>query len=1040
MRPASILALLLGALALMPMPGGAATPASGTLSVASPELSYEAGPFVISDPVPVGCADVPDACDDFALTVDLPANYASTNPTSKFVIALSWDPQQADLDLALLDAAGAEVATSGELAGTPERIEFPAGSGSAAYTVRIKSFAGGGATATAVITLESGSSGPVEPPPPPRPPSPTDPRYQIYTPPTPLGETSGEPSVGYNVETKRAMYISGLQTLRATFPENLDPALPESCEANWEDKSYIVTSIASLDPILFLDQATGRTFVSQLNSQPAGPLLVGANSLFAYSDDDGETWIPGQLDPPNGSLDHQTVGSGPYPATVPLGNPSNGGSAVYYCSQAYVTGLCARSDTGGLTFNRPTTAYDLATSGCSSIHGHVKVAPDGTVLLPHNNCESEQAVSVSADAGTTWDVRFVTGSTLPPYFGMHPSVAAARDSNTLYYCYVNANSEARIAVSRDKGMTWENDTNVGAGLGLKAVEFPEVIAGDPDRAACGFLGTTTAGNYQALDFPGVWYLYIAHTYDGGKTWTVVDADPGDPVQHAGGIWNQGGASPNRNLLDFNEITLDERGYVLYSYADGCIGNCVPNGPNSFSEKANIARQRGGKPLYAEFDGPEVAAPKEACLAGRRDDTGSFLTWRRGDNGGSPITGYKVFRSTTPDSGFVQIGATGGKRAYNDRSADPTVEKYFYRVVATTAQGESPNSNRVELPLGPRPSTDGPCVLPGVLVVSAPTGDPTIPNEAFDIQSVSIAEPQNLDGKIVFTLKVASLASVPNGWRWAIRFKPPAAPPPFDTGAASEDFYVAMVTSDGPEPSFSYGYTGVPDENAPGRFFVTLGDLDAESSFSEDGTITMILDKAAIGSPAPGDPIINVFGSVRATTPSALPGTGGTNQTIPDSTGGGAYTLRTADFCLPNTPPLAVLSADRLKGGAPLTVRFDASGSSDADTGVDTIASYSLNFGDGSEEVTQSSPIFTHTYDKAATLPYPAKLVVTDSRGKGSSNVAQVLIEVPAGGSSSGGTPGPVPETPSSAGRFGGLPSPALLLPMLLLAALRRRRH
>lgn len=129
----------------------------------------------------------------------------------------------------------------------------------------------------------------------------------------------------------------------------------------------------------------------------------------------------------------------------------------------------------------------------------------------------------------------------------------------------------------------------------------------------------------------------------------------------------------------------EKGFPLYSYADGCIGACVPNGLNSYSEKANIARQRGGKSLYAAFD-TAVGGPKQVRLAGRRDDTGSFLRWRGPDNGGAAISAYQVFRSTGADGSYTQIGSTGGKPTCNDRSADVNVERYFYKVKAVSALG------------------------------------------------------------------------------------------------------------------------------------------------------------------------------------------------------------------------------------------------------------------------------------------------------------------------------------------------------------------
>lgn len=57
-------------------------------------------------------------------------------------------------------------------------------------------------------------------------------------------------------------------------------------------------------------------------------------------------------------------------------------------------------------------------------------------------------------------------------------------------------------------------------------------------------------------------------------------------------------------------------------------------------------------------------------------------------------------------------------------------------------------------------------------------------------------------------------------------------------------------------------------------------------------------------------------------------------------------------------PNAVLQATPLEGEPPLLVNFDASGSSDADG---DIVSYGFNFGDGSAEVIQATPLTSHTY-------------------------------------------------------------------------------
>lgn len=855
-------------------------------------------------------------------------------------------------------------------------------------------------------------------------PSAPAPRYHNYSPPQAIGENAAEPSIGFNPTTKRAMYIAGLQTLQVTFPENIDPegSVPEAGPAIWKDVSYISTKTRTLDPILFTDQKTGRTFVSQLNTvTQTSPAYVGANSLMAFTDDDGASWTPAQLNLPDGSNDHQTVGSGPYPASVPLGNDVNKGSAVYYCGQmgnvlvATSVAMCSRSDNGGLTFGRAVPVYTgvVGVSGpsCSQlIHGHVKVAPDGTVYLPNAQCGGKQAVAVSTDAGMTWTVRPIPGS-LAPGSVLDPSVGISNDppvagatSNTIYVGYTgkpsasSIDNHAYVAVSKDRGLTWSTPVDLGASHGINNAVFAQAVAGDSNRAAIAFLGTTTSGDHQSANFKGTWYGYVAHTYDGGLTWTTANATPNGPVQREACIWNGGGSNPCRNLLDFNDVTMDDRGRVMFAYADGCVDGCETGGPNSYSAKASIARQSGGKGLLALYDSVEPAVPQRPYLSGRRDDLASYLRWNAPDNGGTGITSYKIYRGTSPGN-EVYIGhTTGDDTTFTDRSGNAAVANYTYKITAVNAQGEGQPSNIVALNVQPRVELTGACTQPGVTALLDPAGDSTNTLQQHDITSVSLAEPQDMSGKLVFTLKVMNLSSVPPGWRWAVRFGAPQKPPTITGLGAQEDWFVSMVTSDGAAPTFTYGSTGVPTVTAPSpvgskttsRVFSTIGPLDAASKANADGTITLVLPKSAIGNPAPGEFITGILGSVRATIPSALPGTGGTNETIPDSTGPGGYTLRAATLCLPNTAPLARLTADVNQGVKPLAVTLDGSTSTDADS-IDAISRYTFNFGDGTDDVTQASPTLNHTFTQAG--EYAVRMVVNDSRGKVSANTAQYLIKV-----------------------------------------------
>ena len=143
----------------------------------------------------------------------------------------------------------------------------------------------------------------------------------------------------------------------------------------------------------------------------------------------------------------------------------------------------------------------------------MKVDPSsGIAYLPNKGCGGGQAVAVSEDSGLTWEVRPVTGSTPGD---SDPSVGIG-SNGTVYFGYQAADGHARVATSHDHGKTWVDGQDVGAQLGVQNVVFPAMVAGDDDRAAFAFLGSTTGGNYQdAANFHGDWHLYIATTIDGG---------------------------------------------------------------------------------------------------------------------------------------------------------------------------------------------------------------------------------------------------------------------------------------------------------------------------------------------------------------------------------------------------------------------------------------------------------------------------------------------------------------------------------------------
>jgi hypothetical protein len=598
----------------------ATTPASGTLSPSNPAVQFQGGPFAVSNPSsPVGATPpvcAANTCGVFALTINIPTGDTNTYNAK---VSVSWTDTgstttqggtASDFDVFVYQPSaptGTSVADQGPNA-NPQELQFKAATGS--YTVYVVPYdVAPDVPFNATVTLSKVDANPTATPTP-VPPTGT-PLFSAYMSPQGVGDDAGEPSIGSNWKTGKVLYYGGFLSymLRVTFDDAVTPA-----RATWEQKNVLLaaTPRALGDPILFTDRETGRTFISQLEGGTK-------QNTMDITDDDGETLQLSVGSGINSGVDHQTLGGGPFaPGLSSINSYKN---SVYYCAQDDAAANCAISLDGGVTFGPAVPMYTLVQ--CGGIHGHIKVAPDGTAYLPNKGCGGKQAVVVSENNGINWEVREVPGSTTGEW---DPSVGIATDG-TVYFGYDAADGHARVQVSHDKGKTWTQPYDVGAQLGINNIIFSAVVAGDPSRAAFAFIGTTTSGSYNANDFKGAWYMFVSSTLDGGQNWTTVNATPGDPVQR-GRVCTDGttcaapgGGGDTRNLLDFMDATIDEKGRVLVGYADGCItSGCIQgdkNGDgsidtqdNDFTSKAAIVRQTDGKRMFAKYDvtGPVPLAP------------------------------------------------------------------------------------------------------------------------------------------------------------------------------------------------------------------------------------------------------------------------------------------------------------------------------------------------------------------------------------------------------------------------------------------------
>jgi hypothetical protein len=608
----------------------ATTPSSGTISPASPNLSFTGGPFPASNPAdplgntPPACTDA--VCGQFAMTVAIPSIDFNSYRAK---VTVSWtnsgtttqgsDTSDYDVYIYLPDVTGSQTTRAASSA-NPEVAAFPVSNGT--YTIYVVPYdVSPTVPFSATVTLTRVGQTPWPPPAGVTTVPPGTPRFFNYHAPPGVAESAGEPSIGVNRNTEQifggipnggtANMFGGFlpYMVSAAFDDRTSPAA-----VTWRQVPLVLTTAprAFGDPYLFTDRDTGRTFVAQeMGLTPLG-------STMEFTDNDNAPFTPSTGSGAPSGVDHETVGGGPFHTPIPTGVNPLYQNSVWYCSQSIADAVCSISLDGGMTFGPAVPMFSV--KDCSGLHGHIKIGPDGTAYVPdracggslpfHTGANARQAVIVSEDNGITWKIRSIpTATTLTD---RDPSVAIDA-GGTVYFAYQAGDGHSHVVVSSDKGVNWGSDTDVGVQVGVQNSLFHASAAGDAGRAAITFFGTEMGGSgYANPDFPGVWYLYVSTTFDGGAHWTTQNVTPGDPIQR-GGICGSGAC---RNLLDFFDATIDKEGRILVGYDDGCISdNCVSGfrsygliAPNDFTAKATIARQASGLRMYAAYDsmaGPDI---------------------------------------------------------------------------------------------------------------------------------------------------------------------------------------------------------------------------------------------------------------------------------------------------------------------------------------------------------------------------------------------------------------------------------------------------
>ena len=419
-----------------------------------------------------------------------------------------------------------------------------------------------------------------------------------------VGETGKEPSIG--ITSSGCMFFIAMEKPM------------RSCDygETWVDSKDITQAPFTSDPYGWVDLETDRIFNIH---------MMGLESTWiGWSDNDGQSWLGNPHDSGTTPLnDHIKLATGPWtdngyglPGQL---NPTYA-TAVYFCFNKLAGISCFTSFDGGASFELGGNIVGLASTN-GGLHGAITTAPDGTVYLTPR--VQTPTLIYSKDNGLTWGEKTMGQDAGTPDPRKNSEVATDSDSNA-YHVWTGADFGVYMSRSTDSGDTWEQTSTRISPVEVISTAFPQVDAGDPGRIAFTYLGSENVEELGQTDIDGNnWngnphYAMANVSYDIYVTYSLnaLDEDPtfhtyrlsDDPVQIGSMCLNSGDCrsddgGSNRNLLDFNDLTIDLEGRVYIAFADGCIDACA-TGNNSQPEDSRAGRgsvyfMGNGPSLYVE---------------------------------------------------------------------------------------------------------------------------------------------------------------------------------------------------------------------------------------------------------------------------------------------------------------------------------------------------------------------------------------------------------------------------------------------------------
>jgi hypothetical protein len=356
-------------------------------------------------------------------------------------------------------------------------------------------------------------------------------------------EPMSEPGIA--VAPDNTIYIDGPEGLLSHLPGSPSPVFrSENGGTSWTKTPFSLRENlpGGGDSNIAIDPTNGAIYMTDL--------WLG-DSTVSVSSDKGNTWTANPLQgiPVQ---DRQWVAT-------------SGGGIVYHAVHQIPLGLVVSKSSGGLVYPVSTiAATPVDQTGCICASGNLIAQAGGGLLGTSDKVGLIYATSTggikfasSSNGALTFTNASVQGESSNTTNAAFPVVANA-GGNHLVATWLNVqenSSSVAYSESHDWGATWSSPrTLVSAGASV----YPW-IAAQGSKVAISLYHSSTAGNPNTVPASAVWFETYLQSTDGGTTFTAPEtADP--TAAKTGPICTEGtGCSANRELGDFQSLTLDNQG-------------------------------------------------------------------------------------------------------------------------------------------------------------------------------------------------------------------------------------------------------------------------------------------------------------------------------------------------------------------------------------------------------------------------------------------------------------------------------------------------